>query len=894
MFIRTDQSSIRILVIIAAGLLGAAALFIGFTVWWLRTDAIRDASIDTGNLATVLAEQTNRSVQSIDLMLNDIQEQIQSVRGTTPEAFRRLMQGEDTHAMLLDRMSRLSNLRLIALVGRNGDLINTTNQWPFPPTDLSDREYFEYFHSNNNRNIYVSNPVPDRLKGIPTVMFSKRLNDSNNEFLGVIVIGVSLRYFEQVYNSIISLDNLSMLLLRRDGSVILRFPDHNDRTGERMPPESPWYKLVSQGGGNYRSPGYFDNEARLIAARPLRNYPLVVDVGVSEVAALASWRNHAIFIGIGTLLALVCCIFLLKILSDRIHRLIDSEANSAKTSRELERANAKADAALNNMLQGLVMFDSSTHLVVFNQRYIDMFGLPPDIIKPNISLRDLLRHRVAIGSFSADEVENYIVKLLATVAEGKPFSEVTTLPDGRIISIVNRPMAGGGWVATHEDITERLRADEKVKHLARYDALTDLPNRATFYERMEDALGRLRLFESIAVLSLDLDRFKNVNDTLGHPIGDRLLQAAAGRMRQCVRADDIVARLGGDEFAVVQVAAGGPPDITELARRLIDSVGAPYDIDGQQVVIGVSVGIAIAPTDSAMADTLMKQADLALYRAKADGGGVYRFFEREMDARMQARRALELDLRKAVVNGEFEVYYQPIIDVKSGQITGCEALIRWNHPERGIILPVDFVPVAEEVGLIVPIGEWVLRQACAEAARWPENVTIAINLSPAQFKKGNLMQTVVSALASSGLPASRLELEITELVLLEKSHSALKSLHQLRDLGVKIAMDDFGTGYSSLSYLRSFPFDKIKIDQSFIRDLPTKEDSVAIIRAVVGLSSSLGITTTAEGVETKDQLARLTSEGCNEAQGFLFSPPQPAANIEAMLGLQIQHNEAAA
>jgi diguanylate cyclase (GGDEF)-like protein len=406
----------------------------------------------------------------------------------------------------------------------------------------------------------------------------------------------------------------------------------------------------------------------------------------------------------------------------------------------------------------------------------------------------------------------------------------------------------------------------------------------TFYERMETVLSRLRRSESIAVLSLDLDHFKSVNDTLGHPIGDRLLQAAAERMRSCIRGEDVVARLGGDEFAILQVPSQQSPDVTALAARLIEVVGAPYDIDGHQVVVGASVGIAIAPNDSDVPDVLMKNADLALYRAKADGAGVYRFFEVAMDARMQARRALELDLRKALVNGEFEVFYQPIVDVKTGQITTCEALIRWHHPERGMVPPHEFIPVAEATSLIVPLGEWILRQACAEAARWPKHVTVAVNLSPAQFKSRNLVQTVISALATSGLAAERLELEITELVLLQESEGAFAILHQLRHLGIKIAMDDFGTGYSSLGYLRSFPFDKIKIDQSFIQDLPAKQDSVAIVRAVVGLSSSLGITTTAEGVETKEQLASLTAEGCNEFQGFLFSRPKSAADVARLFG----------
>jgi predicted signal transduction protein with EAL and GGDEF domain len=344
----------------------------------------------------------------------------------------------------------------------------------------------------------------------------------------------------------------------------------------------------------------------------------------------------------------------------------------------------------------------------------------------------------------------------------------------------------------------------------------------------------------------------------------------------------------------VQGSSTQSSDVSALATRLIEAVGAPYDLDGHQVIVGASVGIALAPTDGEKPDILMKSADLALYRAKADGGGAFRFFEAEMDARMQARHALELDLRKAIVNGEFELYYQPIVDVKTERITSCEALLRWHHPERGMVAPVEFIPVAESTGLIVPLGEWVLRQACDQAARWPDHVTVAVNLSPVQFKSRNLLPTVVNALATSGLPASRLELEITELVLLQDNEGAFEVLRQLRGLGIRIAMDDFGTGYSSLGYLRSFPFDKIKIDQSFIHDLSIKGGSIAIIRAVVGLSSSLGITTTAEGVETKEQLARLTSEGCNEVQGFLFSPPRPAAELQRLFGELAPRSEAVA
>ena len=549
----------------------------------------------------------------------------------------------------------------------------------------------------------------------------------------------------------------------------------------------------------------------------------------------------------------------------------------------LADSQAKFRAALMNMSQGLCMFDAEGKLVIFNPRFAEIYGLPVEKIATGMTTRQLMALTSASSGFSDVDAEGTIALQRSFVREHKPGSLVERLTDGRNIAITHQPMPGGGFVATFEDITERLLAEERVRHLARHDALTDLLNRVAFYEQIEAILSHLRRSETVAVLSLDLDHFKSVNDTLGHPIGDLLLKAAAERMRSCVRDEDIVARLGGDEFAIVQVPSAQPTSITSLATRLIEVIGAPYDLGGHQVVVGVSVGVTIAPGEGTEPDVLMKNADLALYRAKADGGGIYRFFEIGMDARMQARRILELDLRKAIVNGEFELFYQPIIGVETGAITSCEALIRWNHPQRGVIAPMDFIPVAEETGLIVPLGEWVLRQACAEAARWPKHVTVAVNLSPAQFKSRNLVPTVISALATSGLSAGRLELEITELVLMQENEGAIAVLHQLRDLGIRIAMDDFGTGYSSLGYLRSFPFDRIKIDQSFIRDLPGKEDSLAIVRAVVGLSSSLGIKTTAEGVETKEQLASLTSEGCNEFQGFLFSQPRPAAEVERLL-----------
>jgi diguanylate cyclase (GGDEF)-like protein len=374
-----------------------------------------------------------------------------------------------------------------------------------------------------------------------------------------------------------------------------------------------------------------------------------------------------------------------------------------------------------------------------------------------------------------------------------------------------------------------------------------------------------------------------VNDSLGHPVGDLLLKAVASRLRDCVRESDLVARLGGDEFAILQTGACLPTEATALASRLIESISVPYELASHQVAVGVSVGIALAPDDGLDPNALLRSADMALYRAKADGRNLYRFFEAEMDARMQARRSLEIDLRKAIAAAEFELLYQPIIDLRTQKISGFEALLRWPSATRGLLVPADFIPLAEETGLIVPLGNWVLRQACMDAVEWPGDVMVAVNLSPAQFRNKQLILTVMSALAASGLAAGRLALEITETVLLQDAETTLAVLQKLREIGVKIAMDDFGTGYSSLSYLRKFPFDKIKIDQSFIRDMSDHDDSLAIVRAVVAMSSSLSIGTTAEGVETFQQLERLKSEGCTEAQGYLFSPPRSAADVRTWL-----------
>lgn len=455
--------------------------------------------------------------------------------------------------------------------------------------------------------------------------------------------------------------------------------------------------------------------------------------------------------------------------------------------------------------------------------------------------------------------------------------------DDEIIALLARMAENVSFGLDNFDHEEkRKEAEARALHLAMHDALTGLANRIRLNGELEHALARVKRGEILATHLLDLDHFKNVNDSLGHPAGDKLLYMVAERLRAVVRETDIIARMGGDEFAILQVI-GQPAEASALAPRIIDSLSRPYDIDGHQVVIGTSVGIAIAPTDGTSADQLMRNADLALYRAKRDGRGTFRFFQPEMDAQMQERRTMECDLRKALAAGEFQLFYQPIVNLLRNEISGVEALIRWWHPDRGMILPNAFIPIAEEIGFIVPLGEWVLRSACATASQWPDHIKVSVNLSPVQFKSPGLVQTVLGALAASGLSPPRLELEITETALLENTEATLATLYQLREIGVRVAIDDFGTGYSSLSYLQTFPFDNIKIDRSFVKDINEGAGSLNIVRAVAALAKGLGMATTAEGVETLEQLGTIRSEGCTEMQGFLFSEPRPAREIERLL-----------
>jgi diguanylate cyclase (GGDEF)-like protein/PAS domain S-box-containing protein len=537
--------------------------------------------------------------------------------------------------------------------------------------------------------------------------------------------------------------------------------------------------------------------------------------------------------------------------------------------------------ALENISQGLCFFDGEQRLIVCNQRYARMYGLTAEQVKPGTTLRQIVDHRFAAGTCPDMTREDYLEWRKTIAVSATPSDTIARLKDGRIFAIHHEPMPDRGWVATHEDVTDRRRAQARIEHMARSDSLTGLANRVEFREQLNQALASGG-GDPVAVLFIDLDRFKAVNDSLGHPVGDQLLRAAAQRLGVCVRQGDLVARLGGDEFAIVQVRADATA-ARSLADRLVRAISQPFEIDEHRVQVGASVGVVLSPDDGNDPDDLLKKADLALYAAKAAGRGVHRFFDPDLVEQAQGRRALEIDLRQALAESQLELHYQPIFGLTPLHIIGVEALLRWRHPQRGLVMPDCFIPLAEEVGLIEPLGEWVIREALTQAVNWPPHIGIAINLSPVQVAAGGLLSTVAAALRDSAIDPRRVEFEITESVRLDEDSANLAVLRSLRSLGVRISLDDFGVGYASLSYLRSFPFDKIKIDRSFVRDVTTSVESAAIVSAITLLGKHLSVRVTAEGVEEQAQLDRLIALGCDEAQGYHLGRPQPLADLQRLL-----------
>jgi diguanylate cyclase (GGDEF)-like protein len=866
--------------LILCGVLLIAAIVVGTAVMVgnFRERALNSSERELENTVLLLARHFDQQLGDAEVVQNSLVEYVYAAGIGTPGDYRLRMSGEDVHLMLKAKLSALSYVGPVNLWDSNGKLINASGVWPVPDVSVADRAYFKVFTSSPQSPTVLIEPVYSRVTGAWTTFIVRKVTGTDGEFLGSISRGVEPAHFEKFFASLALGDGAAISMFDQNGTLLARHP-HNDALIGRSFKGGALLELVAPpqpDHGTMRLKSPIDGEERVGAVRRLSKFPITVVATTAVSAALADWREQTRFLtGIATLSALVVATILFLVV-----RQISRQHQMSRRRLALEKQ--RLDTAVNNMTQGLLFFDSSQRLVICNQRYIDMFGVSRDVIKPGCSFHELLRHRQETGTFT-ENVDEYIEAILRQMAERGAFQRILTTAAGRSIQVQYQPLADGGWVTTLEDFTERRLADERIAHLAHYDALTDLPNRALFRDQLERELRKISRSGQLAVLYIDIDEFKSVNDSLGHPVGDELLKAVALRLSGCVRETDFVARLGGDEFAIVQTAVKNPADVMDLVIRIYQAIRIPYECLGHQLVTDASIGIALAPQDGTDLDQLLKNADLAMYGAKSDGRRTYRFFEREMDARVRARRTLELDLRQAIVDGEFELEYQPIVDLRSGAVSGCEALLRWRHPERGMIPPAEFIPVAEDIGLISQLGEWVLASACLEAASWPDHIKLAVNVSPVQFRNHTLALHVASALASSGLSANRLELEITEAVLIRDDETALAILHQLRAVGVRIALDDFGTGYSSLSYLQRFPFDKIKIDRCFINELAEPDGSSSIVQAVVNIASARNMTTTAEGVETEAQRELLRSLGCTEMQGYLFSAARPAAEVRRLL-----------
>ncbi|WP_247836524.1 EAL domain-containing protein [Bradyrhizobium sp. 200] len=872
---RIRLGAIQWLILSAAVLVIAITLGTGYFAMQYRERALEVAERELNNSALLLSRHFDQQLLDLQHVQEDVVTSLRADGVHTADDFESKMSTLSAHEMLRTKLSVLPHVGALNLWSAKGWLINSSEMWPVEDKNIADRRYFREFMSGKPTPDIIVEPVVSKVTKVWTTVFARKIIGRQGEIIGFAVRGVEPSHFEDFVASLALDSDTAISMIHRDGTIIARYPKDDALIGHNVANTAAFQQALALDGD---ISGRFTNarlsEDKVGAVKSLMHFPILIVATTRTETALADWRAQTRLQFFAAALAIIVVIGMVFLIVRQLR------SQHAAAQRKLSEKSQHLDTAINNMTQGLLLFDSSGRLVICNRQYIDMFGLSTDVVKPGCHLHDLIRHRQELGSFVGD-VDAYCARFLDP-GGSLVQDTVTSTPDGRTIRLIYKRSPDGGWATTLEDVTEGRRDQARIEHLAHYDALTNLPNRTLFQRHAEGLLLETEGRE-FAILYIDIDEFKRINDTLGHLIGDEFLKGVAERLRQSVGSEDFIARLGGDEFAILQHGIESAEDVHGLVARIYQALRTPFDCHGHQLSSDASIGIAIAPRDGSDLFDLLKNADLAMYAAKAAGRRTYRFFAPEMEQQANHRRELEADLRAALAQGAFELHYQPQVDLRTDGVTGCEALLRWRHPVRGMVSPADFVPVAEETGLIEEIGQWVLRTACAEAASWPANVRIAVNVSPIQFRSETLSLKVAAVLSETGLDPRRLELEITEAVLIADDDAALATLNQLRALGVHIALDDFGTGYSSLQYLQRFPFDKIKIDRSFVKEVTHNSSSASIIRAVVSIAADRNMITTAEGVETLQQRETVQNLGCTQMQGYLFSAARPAQEIRALL-----------
>jgi len=863
------------LILCAAATVIAIMVGTGYIALQFRERTLEVAERDLNNTALLLSRHFDQQLGDLQHVHNDVVSYMRADSVETADEFEKRMSTLSAHEMLRTKLAALPHVGSLNLFNAKGWLINSSEMWPVADINVHDRRYFQEFTSGKPTTDVIVEPVVSKVTRVWTTVFARKIVSRNGEIIGFASRGVEPSHFEDFVGSLALSGDTAISMIHRDGTIIARYPKDAKLVGTNVAGSPSFQRALAMNGnvsGRFKSSSA--GEEKVGAVRSLMHFPILIVATTKTESALADWRAQTKVQLCAAALAIVVVVIMIFLIVRQLRQ------QHAAAQRRLSEKSRHLDMAISNMPQGLLLFDRSGRLVVCNQQYIDMFGVSPDIVKPGCHLRELILHRQAQGTFVGD-VDAYCARFL-NPQDDSVQNTVTTTPDGRAIRLIYKRSPDGGWATTLEDVTEGRRVQARIEHLAHYDALTDLPNRTLFQRHAEELLLR-SADAQFAILYIDIDEFKRINDSLGHLIGDEFLKGVAGRLRQAVGADDFIARLGGDEFAIVQRNVACDDDVSTLVARIYDGLRTPFDCHGHRLSSDASIGVAIAPRHGTDLYGLLKSADLAMYAAKAAGRRTYRFFEPAMEKQANLRRELESDMRAALVDGGFELHYQPVVDLRNDEVMGCEALLRWRHPLRGMVSPADFIPVAEDTGLIEEIGQWVLRTACAEAATWPAHVRLAVNVSPIQFRSQSLSLKVAAVLAESGLDPRRLELEITEAVLIADDDAALIALNQLRALGVHIALDDFGTGYSSLQYLQRFPFDKIKIDRSFVKEVTRNSSSASIIKAVVSIAADRNMITTAEGVETLQQRETVQNLGCTQMQGYLFSAARPAHEIRTLL-----------